>query len=270
MNVKRNRIIALLLGLLPCLCAAAENPITRVVINRPAGWSQYNSGQTVQFSATAFDANGYEVPCDGGWEWTFQNPLMSRGSHGTDVINQINRDTGLMTMGAEDGSGQVQAICRDQPNIRARQLVTNTGIAASARDSLATQRPMEPQTWKAPTAGDGMRDAVADTGSVPPEPGVNAGMLALGIGVAAAGAVAIGTALSSYSDTGGGGGSCYQRSCLKSSISGSCDCQEYNSAELCQFSETGPGGQCVDGSGFTTALCPDGYSCVNGFCRTDC
>lgn len=273
MNTYKNNILALLLGLLPCLCAAAENPITRVVINRPAGWSEYNSGQVVKFSAMAFDANGYEVPCKSGWEWTFQNPMMVGGSHGTDVINQINKDTGLMTMGAEDGSGQVRAFCKDQPNVKARQLVTNSGFPASAKDSLATQQPMEPKTWEAPATDDGMRDAVADTSTstsaAAADPGVNAGLIALGVGVAAAGAVAIGSALSDYSsDT--GGGSCYLRSCLRSSISGSCSCQEFNSEELCQFNETGPGGQCSTGDGFTTALCPDGYSCVNGTCRADC
>ncbi len=65
------------------------------------------------------------------------------------------------------------------------------------------------------------------------------------------------------------GGSCALRSCLYSSYSKTCQCQQFNSAELCQFKETTPGGKCADPSGMTTALCPAGYSCINNSCRKE-
>jgi hypothetical protein len=65
------------------------------------------------------------------------------------------------------------------------------------------------------------------------------------------------------------GGQCYLRSCLFSSYTKSCQCQEFRSSELCQFKEAEPGGTCATGQGMTTALCPAGYSCINNRCRKE-
>lgn len=123
-----------------------------------------------------------------------------------------------------------------------------------------------PQPGGEPITGVGVHEGAPDTPPPPNPGGAAVGIVALAAGLGLA-AVAVGAALAATST---GTGTCYLRSCLKSSISGSCSCQEFQSSELCQFSTTGPGGQCVNQSGFTTALCPSGYSCVNGTCRNDC
>lgn len=250
MNVKRKHSIAFLFGVLPFLALAQTGPVpgqpASIVIHYfdPATGEEVNvpgsryiqPDSTLHMQAEVLDGYGQpadlqQFPCTVQYE-AWNNFAGSRQSGAV----QGN----VLTTSQQMGPFQINASCAENPQIR------------SSADQLTVS-----------TSELSPRYGV--------EPGMNAGLAALGIGAAVGGAVLIGVALSDYS-TDTGGGSCttaYLRSCFKSSISG-CDCVEFNSAELCQFSETVPGGQCGDSNGFTTALCPSGYSCVNNTCRNDC
>lgn len=216
----RPRPLRRLVNLAHCCAAAAAivcsvpgmaaTPVNRVIVNTyPSltGGTRHNAGHYFYVDAVALDAQGNTIPCESGWQYAARNTLNNQ------TVLVAGRQ---VTVGPDQGAGQVIATCPDLPGAEGRLLVSSTGNPLGTNEApwLGAERglpdaPPPPQGGGA--AAQNLRDALVNQQPAPAPQTVGgadeAGAVLLA-GAAIAGGVALALAIGSGLSTEDSGDQC--------------------------------------------------------------